>query len=122
MIGVDRAHVLVAIGWLLVGMLFGYWMGASGHLEFRPVHITMLLPGFVTIAIFGLVYRLWSDMKGARMAWVQFWLTSLASVGLVAGSFQTVETGSVVIPAVASTVAIIGAAILAWIFLNAKPA
>src|SRR5579859_1834741 len=49
----DRAHLLVAISWLVLGTLFGFWMGARGASQFIPVHTAMLLPGFVTLAIMG---------------------------------------------------------------------
>ena len=112
----DRAHLLVAISWLVLGTLFGFWMGASGANQFIPVHTAMLLPGFVTLAIMGIVHRLWPAMGGSPLATAQFWIIAIASLGLVAGAVQLVLSGSVVIAALASTAYIVAVVLFAFIF------
>jgi len=81
------------------------------------VHVAMLLPGFVTLAIYGMIYRLWPGLKKAPLAPVQFWIASLGSAGIVVGSYLFATSGSVPLIAVSSIAFILGAALMAWLFI-----
>jgi hypothetical protein len=113
---IDRAYVAVAFVLLLVGELLGLYMGISSDLKHRALHITMVLPGFVTLAIFGFAFRLWPEMKAGPLAAAQFWLTVVSTLGLLAGTYQLTATGSVAIIAPSSMLAIVAAALLLWLF------
>ena len=53
----------------------------------------MLLPGFVVLAVYGAVYRLWPEMKNSGLAKAQFWLASLGVLGQVVGAYQFMRSG-----------------------------
>ncbi len=53
-------------------MAEGFWMGATNSLQYRDFHVAMLLPGFVTLAVYGAVSRLWPQLETARLATLQF--------------------------------------------------
>jgi hypothetical protein len=91
-------------------------MGASGANQFIPIHSAMLLLGFVTLAIIGLVYRLWPTMNRSPLAAAQFWIIAIATLGIVIGSLRIVLTGSIIIAAIASAAYIVGAVLFAVIF------
>jgi len=113
---IDRAYVGLAIALLIVGELLGFYMGMQNDAKWRGVHIVIVLVGFVTIALFGALYRLWPAMKAGTLATVQFWLTLAGVVGVIVGSIVQVQNGSVVILAVSSALMIVGTLLLGWLF------
>jgi len=115
---IDRAFVGMAFLWLMLGMVLGLYIGVTQSNEFVPVHITMLLPGFVVLAVYGAVYRLWPEMKNSGLAKAQFWLASLAVLGQVAGAYQFMRSGGsdTMLIAGASVMAILGGLLMFWLF------
>jgi heme/copper-type cytochrome/quinol oxidase subunit 4 len=113
---IDRAYVGIAIALLIVGELLGFYMGMQNDMKWRSVHIIIVLLGFVTLALFGVLYRLWPAMKEGALATAQFWLTVIATAGIIGGSILQVQSGSVVILATSSAVMIIATLLLGWIF------
>jgi hypothetical protein len=116
MIEIDRAYLLVALVLALAGMLLGLYMGIAADNRLQTVHVALLLPGFVTLAIYGFVFRLWPALKQAPFAQLQFWIAVVGSVLLVIGSYFYVASGSVPIAAVASVVIIVAGAMMLWLF------
>ena len=115
---IDRAFVGMAFLWLMLGMALGLYIGVTQSNEWLPVHITMLLPGFVVLAVYGAVYRLWPEMKNTGLAKLQFWLASLGAVGQVVGTYQFMRSGGedTMLIAVASVMAILGGLLMTWVF------
>jgi hypothetical protein len=116
MTNIDRNYLLVALAWLIVGTVFGFWMGAANALDYRVIHVAMLLPGFVTLAIYGFIYRLWPRLKTSTMAIAQFWIAVVSQLFIVIGTWQFNTNGSIVVVAPASLAAIIGALMISWMF------
>jgi hypothetical protein len=85
-------------------------------MKLRSVHVTIVLPGFVTMAIYGLLFRLWPEMKSGSLAVVQFWLGALSTIGVVIGSYQLAVSGGIVIIASSSVAALLAALLLGWLF------
>jgi hypothetical protein len=117
MIEIDRAYIAVALLWSVVGMLLGLYMGIAADNKLLVTHVAILLPGFVTLAIFGMIYRLWPALKKTPLARVQFWITVLSSAGIVVGSYLFATGGSIPLVAIASIAMIAGAALMAWLFI-----
>jgi nitrate/nitrite transporter NarK len=113
---IDRAFVGMAFLWLMLGMVLGLYIGLTQSNEYLPVHITMLLPGFVVLAVYGAVYRLWPEMKSSGLAKAQFWLASLGALGQVVGAYQFMRSGDTMIIAGASVMAILGGLLMFWLF------
>ena len=115
---IDRAFVGMAFLWLMLGMVLGLYIGVTQSNEFVPVHITMLLPGFVVLAVYGAVYRLWPEMKTGGLAKAQFWLASLGALGQVAGAYQFMRSGGddMMLIAGSSVMAILGGLLMTWLF------
>jgi hypothetical protein len=122
MIHFDRAFVAAGLGWLVTGMLLGFYMGARGDNTFLAVHVAMLMGGFVVLTLYGILYRLWPAMKESGLAKAQFWLAQISAFVIVAGTVQRALDGGVVLVAFGSALAIIGAAFMAWQFVaHAEP-
>jgi hypothetical protein len=98
-------------------------MGIAADNKLLVVHVAMMLTGFVTLAIYGMLYRLWPALKKAPLARGQFWISTLGAAGIVIGSYFFVMYGSVPLVASASIVFIVGAALMAWLFIaqSGKP-
>ena len=113
---IDRAYVAIALALLIVGELLGFYMGMQNDMKWRTVHIVIVLVGFVTLGMFGALYRLWPAMKAGTLAAAQFYLTVIATAGIIAGSILQVQSGSVVVLVISSAVMIVATVLLAWLF------
>ena len=82
------------------------------------VHVAMMLTAFVTLAIYGMIYRLWPALAKSRLAAVQFWLAMIGSAGIVVGSYFFAVSRSTVLVGTASIVFIVGTALMAWLFIT----
>ena len=113
---IDRAYLVIALALAVIGMVLGLYMGIVSDLQLRQVHSTFMLPGFVTLAIYGFIYRLWPALKKAPLAQAQFWTASAGAAMLIVGSYFYAVSGSVPIAAIGSIVFIIAGAMLLWQF------
>jgi len=117
MISIDRTYIAIGLLWAVGGMLLGLWMGIAADNSLKVVHVAMMVVGFVTLAIYGVLYRLWPALGASPLARIQFWLAIGGSAGIVVGSYFFATSGSVPLVATASIVFIVGAALMAWLFI-----
>ena len=117
MLEIDRAYVAIALLWAVAGMLLGLYMGIAEDHTLLTVHVAMMLSGFVTLALYGVLYRLWPAMKKSPLALAQFWISAISVAVLIIGSYFLVTRGSIPLAAVGSIAMIVGAALMAWIFI-----
>lgn len=113
---IDRAYLVIALVLLFIGELLGFYMGMMSDLKLRTVHVTIMLVGFVTLSLFGFIYRLWPTMKIEALAAVQFWLGVVGVLGIVIGTYQFTTTGGIAVVAPASALMIISTVLLLWLF------
>jgi hypothetical protein len=71
---VSRSFLVIGSVYILIGVVLGMYMGASGDHSLYPVHAHINLLGFVLMMIFGLVYRQFPTMADSTLARVHFWL------------------------------------------------
>ena len=71
---VSRNFVLAGTVFLLIGIGFGIYMGASGDHTFAPLHAHLNLLGFVLPMVFALTYRSFPAMGESKLAGYHFWL------------------------------------------------
>jgi hypothetical protein len=116
MMQIDRAYVAIALVMLVAGQILGLAMGVMENNRYLSVHIALVMLGFVTLAIYGVLFRLWPAMKMGRLAALQFWLASVSAVGMVVGSYLLVVDRSAIIIAPSSALAIVAALLLGWLF------
>jgi hypothetical protein len=117
MMEIDRAYVAIALLWAIAGMLLGLYMGIAADNKLLVVHVAMMLTGFVTLAIYGMLYRLWPALKKSPLARIQFWIAVLSAAGIIVGSYFFATSGSVPLVASASFVFIVSAVLMAWLFI-----
>jgi hypothetical protein len=78
----------------------------------------MMTSGFVMLALYGMVYRLWPALKKSPLAPAQFWITVVGVAALIIGSYFLVTTGSVPVAAIGSVAMIVGGALMVWLFIT----
>jgi len=117
MIDIDRAYVAVALLWAVAGMMLGLYMGIAADNKLLVVHVAMMLVGFVTLALYGILFRLWRELAKAPLARVQFWTAQAGAAGIVIGSYFFAMSGSVPLVALSSILFIVAGALMAWLFI-----
>src|SRR6266581_1105121 len=120
MVSFDRAFVAVGLGWLILGMLLGLYIGLTSSNQLIPVHVTMMLPGFAVLTLYGLIYRAWPAFNDTIIGHIQFWVAVIAVLGQVVGALQFVASGGtdIAVIAASSVLAIVAALLLLVLFLT----
>jgi cbb3-type cytochrome oxidase subunit 1 len=115
----------IAVIYLFIGALLGLVMGITQNFALVPVHAHLLLLGWASLALAGLVYHLYPAASVTRLARVHFWLHNLGlPVFMVAlGLLLSGREMFVPIVAIAASVVLIGLAIFAVnVLVNVKSA
>lgn len=83
---IDRAFFILAVLMGLAGMLMGIQMGMAHDFQLVPVHTHINLVGWVSLALFGIGYRLGFAKPGA-LAVVHFWIAAAGAILLPLGIY-----------------------------------
>jgi hypothetical protein len=97
MANIGRTYILLGLIWLVVGTIFGTWLGASNHLQYANAHAHTNLLGFVTSSLFGFMYLTFPSMQKSKLALPQLALFEVGSILLVIGKFY-VGDGITILP------------------------
>lgn len=84
---ITRNFLVMGALYLLVGIGFGMYMGASGDHTLAPLHAHINLLGFVLMTVFGLSYRLLPALAGGWMPKAHFWLHQAGALFLLVALF-----------------------------------
>jgi hypothetical protein len=82
---VDVYFLLLATMLLLAGAALGIGMGASEDFRLTPVHAHLNLVGWASLALFGLVYRVYPKLAERRLALFHFIFSATSAVLLPIG-------------------------------------
>ncbi len=113
---IDEYYIGAGFAFLLFGMVFGMWLGASENLQFGNSHAHANLVGFVLSVLFGLIYRFFPAMKHSRLAKPQFWIYEIGAVIFVAGKIVVDATGNSDLVKLGSVVVFIGTVLMVIVF------
>ena len=96
---IDIAFLLLASACLIIGVCLGIYMGASEDLQLIAVHTHIDLVGWASLALFGVIYRLYPELAASRLARAQFWLSAPSALVFPVGIYlaQTYQIHAVVI-------------------------
>ena len=117
---IDRLYVTTGFVWLIIGMIFGAYLGATDQLEYANSHAHANLLGFVISVLFGLLYRNWPALAASRLAIWQFAIYEIGTVILVAGKYDIDGGGNGVLAPPGSVVVVLGALMMFVMFLWAS--
>lgn len=112
----DRLYIIVGFVWLVLGMVFGIYLGITDQLQFANSHAHTNLLGFVISVLFGLIYRGWPSLLLSRLAWPQFALFQIGTAVLVAGKFDIDSGGGGTLAPPGSILIVLGTALMFWMF------
>src|SRR5262245_32457135 len=102
MVRIDTAFLLLASGCLIVGACIGIYMGANEDFQLVAVHAHVNLAGWVSLALFGVIYRLYPELAGRRVMLLHFWLAGPGALLLPLGIYIAEFHGIPVLAVVAS--------------------
>jgi hypothetical protein len=101
----------VATVYVLIGMGFGIFMGASQNFTIAPAHAHLNLIGWVTMALYGTFFALAREAS-KKLAWTVFWLNN-AAVSIMFPSLAMVltqgESSPFLLPLIVSEFLAVGA-------------
>jgi hypothetical protein len=82
---ISRGFLVTGAAYLIVGILFGAYMGASEDHTLAPVHAHINLLGFTLMTLFGLAYRLIPGLSDGLLPKLHFWLHQIGALCLLVG-------------------------------------
>ena len=87
MIRIDLSFLLLATLALLVGVVLGIYMGATGQFQYSPIHAHLNLVGWASLAIFGLSYRAYPALAANGLARLHLLASGAGGLGLPLGIY-----------------------------------
>jgi len=113
----------IAVVYLVIGTLLGFAMGIAQKFVLVPVHAHMLLLGWASLALAGLVYSFYPLASTTRLARLHFWLHNIGlplfMIGL--GFLLTGNDWAFLLVVVSATAVIVGLVMFAAnVLLNIK--
>ncbi|HEX3065037.1 MAG TPA: hypothetical protein VHQ39_06120 [Dongiaceae bacterium] len=87
MFAIDAFFLRLAALYAVLGMSLGIWMGISGDHGQYPTHAHINLLGWVSFALYGLIYRNVPAAAQSRLAPWHFGVANLGAVLLLSGVF-----------------------------------
>jgi hypothetical protein len=117
--------IRIAVVYLFVGALLGLVMGITQRFTLVPVHAHVLLLGWASLALAGVVYHLYPAASRTRLARLHFWLHNAGLPVFMIGLGLLLSGTASLMPVVAgaAVVVVIGLALFALnVLVNAKAA
>jgi hypothetical protein len=106
----------LAVLYFVAGVALGLHMATSGNFVMSPVHAHVNLLGWVSMALFGLIYRQFPVLADNRLAKTHFWLYNLALPVNMAALFLYLGGNSRIEPALGASSLLLGLSIAVFAF------
>jgi hypothetical protein len=117
MANIDRWFLRIAVIYALVAMALGIMMGISQDHSQMPTHAHLNLVGWVSMALYALIYRQYPAAGQTKLALVHFWVANAGAILLNLGVYGLIAGTAALEPVaiVGSLVTILGMLIFAVI-------
>jgi hypothetical protein len=79
----DRKFVMMGLGYAVLGLLLGVYMGMSHNHGQLVTHAHIMLAGFVVSFVYGTCHKLWLVAVPNKLAWSQFLLHQVGALIMV---------------------------------------
>lgn len=112
----------LAVLYFVIGVALGLHMAKSGNHGMYPVHAHVNLLGWVSMALFGLIYRQFPALAGNMLARAHFWLYNLALPVSMAALYLYLGGNAAIEPLLGAASTLLGAAIAIFAFNVVKNA
>jgi cbb3-type cytochrome oxidase subunit 1 len=96
---VGKTFLKVASVYFTIGVLAGLIMGILHDFRFTSVHAHVNLLGWVSMALFGLIYHFYPNAANSKLAKTQFWLHNIGVPVMLGGIALQVLGVSAALPA-----------------------
>jgi cbb3-type cytochrome oxidase subunit 1 len=83
--GIDALFLRIAVLYVIAGMALGIFMALSEDHTMMPAHAHMNLLGWVSMALYAAVYRIWPETAQSPLARWHFWLANIGTLTAVVG-------------------------------------
>ena len=113
MLRIDVSFLLMAVLCLLIGLTMGIGMGVAHDFQFAPVHAHLNLVGFVSLAVFGLTYKLYPALQRSRLAMPHLAASSLGALVFPFGIYISISREFPAIAIVGSLIVFAGVVMFA---------
>ena len=87
MANIDRWFLRIAVIYALVAMFLGITMGIREDFTLASTHAHLNLVGWVSMALYALVYRQYPAAAQSRLAMLHFWIANVGAVLLTVGIY-----------------------------------
>jgi cbb3-type cytochrome oxidase subunit 1 len=84
---IDIAFFVLASVCLVIGVCLGIYMGVNEDFQLVAVHTHVNLVGWVSLALFAVVYRLYPALAVSRLARIHFWLAVPSALAFPVGIY-----------------------------------
>jgi cbb3-type cytochrome oxidase subunit 1 len=98
----DIKFLLLGAVMLIGGVGMGIYMGIAHDFALSPIHAHTNLVGFVSLSLFGIVYRLYPELQERRAAKVHFALAAPAAIAFPFGIYLAIFAQNPILSIVAS--------------------
>ena len=87
---IDVMFILLAAFMLVCGVSMGVYMGVVHDFSLAPIHAHTNLVGWASLALFGIVYRIFPELKERRLAAVHLGLAAPAALAFPFGIYLAI--------------------------------
>jgi hypothetical protein len=104
----DTKFLLLAAIALSVGVGMGIYMGIAHDFSLAPVHAHMNLVGWASLALFGIVYRLYPELQARWPAKLHFALAAPSAIMFPIGIYLSINHAKPLLAIVAALIWAVG--------------
>ena len=76
----DLKFLTIGAGMFILGIGLGIFMAITHNYQLAPVHAHTNLIGFVSLSLFGIVYKVYPELQKRRLARAHFFLSAPAAL------------------------------------------
>jgi hypothetical protein len=110
---VGKAYLKVATVYFTIGVLAGLTMGIIHDFRFTSVHAHVNLLGWVSMALFGIIYHFYPNAANSKLAKTQFWLHNIGVPVMLGGiALQVLGVSAALPPTIIGSLAVVIGVIL----------
>lgn len=108
-----KSYLKVASVYFTIGVLAGLTMGIIHDFRFTSVHAHVNLLGWVSMALFGLIYHFYPNAANSKLAKTQFWLHNIGVPVMLSGiALQVLGVSAALPPTIIGSLAVVIGVIL----------
>lgn len=105
----DLKFLALGAAMLVLGVSMGTYMGIAHDFQLSPVHAHVNLVGWVSLSLFGIVYRLFPELQANMLARVHFLLAAPSAIMFPGGIYMAMMHGKPLLSGVAALMWLAGA-------------